>query len=67
MNATGVGWAQGLGRVGCVTGPALVGVAVANGMSNPGIFAFSAACAVVGSLAAVGLAVIRVSLGDPSR
>jgi AAHS family 4-hydroxybenzoate transporter-like MFS transporter len=61
MNATGVGWAQGLGRVGCVTGPALVGVAVANGMSNPGIFAFSAACAVVGSLAAVGLAMIRVS------
>lgn len=61
MNATGVGWAQGLGRVGCVTGPALVGLAVANGMSNLGIFAFSAACAVVGSLAAVGLAVIRVS------
>jgi AAHS family 4-hydroxybenzoate transporter-like MFS transporter len=61
MNATGVGWAQGLGRVGCVTGPALVGVAVADGMSNPEIFAFSAACAVVGSLAAVGLAVIRVS------
>jgi MFS transporter, AAHS family, 4-hydroxybenzoate transporter len=61
MNATGVGWAQGLGRVGCVTGPALVGVAVAKGMSNPGIFAFSAVCAVVGSLAAVGLAVIRIS------
>jgi AAHS family 4-hydroxybenzoate transporter-like MFS transporter len=57
MNATGVGWAQGLGRVGCVTGPALVGVAITQGLGNQAIFAFSAVCALIGALAAIGLAV----------
>ena len=57
MNATGVGWAQGLGRVGCVTGPALVGVAITQGLGNPAIFAFSAVCALIGAVAAIGLAV----------
>lgn len=57
MNATGVGWAQGVGRVGCVTGPALVGIAVAQGAANPVIFAGAAAFAVLGAAAAFGLAI----------
>lgn len=60
MNATGVGWAQGVGRVGCVVGPALVGVAVGQEISNSLIFMASAAFAVFGALAAFGLAVRRV-------
>lgn len=60
MNATGLGWAQGVGRVGCVVGPALAGAAVAQDMSNSFIFMGSAAFAILGALAAFGLAVHRV-------
>ena len=56
MNATGVGWAQGLGRVGCVVGPAAVGAAVGAGASNGSIFLGSAIVALLGAAAAVGLA-----------
>jgi len=57
MNATGVGWAQGLGRVGCVVGPAAVGLAVGRDVSNAAIFAGSACIALLGAAAAMGIAV----------
>jgi AAHS family 4-hydroxybenzoate transporter-like MFS transporter len=57
MNATGVGWAQGLGRVGCVVGPASVGVAVGWDVSNAVIFAGAACVAVLGAVAAMGIAI----------
>jgi AAHS family 4-hydroxybenzoate transporter-like MFS transporter len=57
MNATGVGWAQGLGRVGCVVGPASVGLAVGWDVSNAVIFAGSACVALLGAAAATGIAV----------
>ncbi|MEN2793223.1 MFS transporter [Sphingomonas oligophenolica] len=57
MNATGVGWAQGLGRVGCVVGPMAVGAAVAANATNTSIFLASATVAVAAALAAFGLAV----------
>lgn len=57
MNATGVGWAQGLGRVGCVVGPASVGVAVGWDVSNTVIFAGSACVALLGAAAAMGVAI----------
>jgi AAHS family 4-hydroxybenzoate transporter-like MFS transporter len=55
MNATGVGWAQGLGRVGCAVGPAAVGAAVAANLGNGSIFVGSATVAVLGAAAAIGL------------
>lgn len=56
MNATGVGWAQGWGRVGCAIGPALVGLAIARDVSNFLIFVGSACVAVVAAAAALGVA-----------
>lgn len=56
MNATGVGWAQGLGRVGCVVGPAAVGLAVGRDVGNAAIFGGSACVALLGAAAAAGIA-----------
>ena len=57
MNATGVGWAQGLGRVGCVVGPAAVGLAIGQDVSNAAIFTGSACIALLGAAAAAGIAI----------
>lgn len=56
MNATGVGWAQGLGRVGCVVGPAAVGLAVGAKVENAMIFAGTGALALIGAASAFGIA-----------
>lgn len=56
MNATGIGWAQGLGRVGCVVGPAVVGLAVGRDVSNAVIFVGSGCVALLGAAAAMGIA-----------
>lgn len=56
MNATGIGWAQGWGRVGCVLGPALVGWAVGHGFSNQSIFFGLAVAALTSAAAALGIA-----------
>lgn len=62
MNATGIGWAQGLGRVGCVVGPALVGFAIAAGAGNEIIFLGAAVFASVGAAAVFGVARIERKL-----
>lgn len=52
MRATGIGWAQGIGRVGSVIGPALVALALELGFSNRSIFAAAALLAILGAFAA---------------
>lgn len=55
LRSTGIGWAQSIGRIGSVLGPALVGLALANQLSNRQIFACAAVLAVVGASAALML------------
>ena len=52
LRATGIGWAQGVGRIGSVIGPALVGLALAAQLSNRQIFATAAILSLVAALAA---------------
>jgi AAHS family 4-hydroxybenzoate transporter-like MFS transporter len=55
VRATGVGWALGVGRVGSIVGPALVGVLLAAHVSLKEIFWLSAVPAVLAALATLGL------------
>jgi AAHS family 4-hydroxybenzoate transporter-like MFS transporter len=57
MRATGVGWAQGVGRAGSILAPSLTAMALQFGWSNRDIFLSAALLAIVGSLAAFALAV----------
>jgi MFS transporter, AAHS family, 4-hydroxybenzoate transporter len=51
IRATGVGWAQGIGRIGAIIGPAAVGAALSSGWKNPQIFTAGAVFAVVSCIA----------------
>lgn len=56
IRATGIGWAQSVGRISSVVAPALVGLGLAHDVRNRTIFLVAALMAVVGALAAAALA-----------
>lgn len=61
VRTTGIGWAQSVGRVGSVLGPALVGLALAAELSNREIFVLAATLSLVSAAAAAMLH--RLKLG----
>lgn len=65
MRATGVGWAMGLGRMGQVTGPLIVGALIASGFSIKTIFLCSAVPAAIAAAAILLLRVVRATGEGP--
>ena len=51
--ATGIGWAQGVGRIGSVLGPTLVALALAAELTNRQIFGLAASLSLVSAAAAM--------------
>jgi AAHS family 4-hydroxybenzoate transporter-like MFS transporter len=56
IRSTGVGWGQGIGRLGSVVGPLLGGVAIAAGWTPAQIFIAGVVPAVVAGLAVLAIA-----------
>ncbi len=59
MRSTGVGWAIGVGRIGSIVGPVVVGLLLSGGMSVATLFIVAAAPGLAGALAAFLLSLGR--------
>jgi AAHS family 4-hydroxybenzoate transporter-like MFS transporter len=60
IRSTGIGWAMGMGRVGQVFGPALIGVLVGLGFTVVGIFYAAAVPCIVGAVFLLLLKVVKL-------
>jgi len=59
IRSTGIGWALGIGRLGSIVGPILGGFLLSFGGSVRGVFWAAAAPALIATLAALGVSVIK--------
>ena len=59
IRSTGVGWALGIGRIGSIVGPVLGGLLLARGTPIGQVFWAAAIPALIATMAAAGLAMIR--------
>jgi len=67
--ATGVGWAQGIGRVGAFGAPALVGIALQHDWTNFAIFVLMTVTTLVGVAIAISILLLKrdIAIGSASK
>jgi AAHS family 4-hydroxybenzoate transporter-like MFS transporter len=66
IRSTGVGWATGIGRLGSVTGPLVVGLMVGAQWDVPTIFAVAGGSVLIGAVASTMMGLLPRAVSEPA-